>query len=162
MSHKEKYPGLKQRLRNAVQQEREAILDELPYEIGYCKPPQATRFSSSNQPLRRGGRKQCKDPVSILLNELFESIEVTEHGKPRKMSKCQVGMRQLVNKSTTGDLKALNILLGILQRFSHVHGASDADVSKAKFEDSKRSVREQMRKLLQARAKDPEPGATLP
>ncbi len=164
MSHKEKHPGLKQRLRNAAQQEREAILDELPYEVGYGKPPQATQFSSSYQPLRRRGRKRCKDPLEILLNELFALIEVTEHGRARKMPKFQVGAHLFTNKVATGDPKAFTTALDILLRPSAARGASDADASKARFEDSKRSVREQIRKLLQACAKNRngQPGATLP
>jgi Family of unknown function (DUF5681) len=164
MSHKQKHPGLKQRLRKAARLEREAILNELPYQVGYGKPPEAGRFSSSNQPAKRGGRKRCKDPLEILLNELSERIEVTEHGRPRKMSKLQVGARQFANKVATGDAKAFTIALGILRQPSPCDGTSDADVSKAKFEDSKRSVREQMRKLLQARTQDAggQPGAPLP
>jgi Family of unknown function (DUF5681) len=156
MSNEKDDPGLKQRLRNADKQEREAILDELPYEVGYGKPPQTTRFSSSNQPAKRGAREPCKDPVEILLNELFARIAVTEHGRARKMPKFQVGMRQLANKVANGDLRALNTALGILPRPSPNDGTSKADDSKAKFEDSKRSLREQLRKLLQARAKDPD------
>ncbi len=120
------------------------------YEIGRGKPPQATRFSSTNQPLRRGRRKACTDPIKILFNELFAPVEVTEHGRSRKMPKLQVVMRQLVNKSTTGDLKALNILFGILLRFSPVHDASDADVSKAKSEDAKQKLHDLVLKLAQA------------
>ncbi len=163
MSHKEKHPGLKQRLRKAARQERKAILDEVGYPVGYCKPPRASQFSSTNQPLRRRGRKQFKDPFEIFFKELFGLVDVTEHGRTRKMSKLQVVMRQLVNKSTTGDPKAFTTALGILLRPSPNDGASDADVSKAKSEDTKRGLREQMRKLLQAQTEEAhaQPGATV-
>ncbi len=137
---------------------------EKNYEVGYGNPPQATRFSSSNQPLRRRGRKPCEDPRSALLKQLAVRIEVTEQGRSRKMSKLEVGMCQFANKVAKGDPKALNTALDILLRPSAGRGASDADMSKARFEDSKRSIREQMSKLLHARTQDPngQPGAPLP
>jgi Family of unknown function (DUF5681) len=120
------------------------------YEIGYGKPPQATRFSSTNQPLRRGGRKRCKDPSEILLNELFALIEVTEHGRTRKMPKFQVGAHQFATKVATGDPKAFTTALGILLRLSASRGASDAGVSNAKFEDAKQKLHDLVLKLAHA------------
>ncbi len=123
---------------------------EKNYEVGYGNPPQATRFSSSNQPLRRRGRKPYKNPFAALLNALFAPIEVTEHGRTRKMSKLEVGMCQFANKVAKGDPKALNTALGILLRPWPVYEASDVDVSKAKSEDAKRSLHDLVLKLAQA------------
>ena len=157
--------GLKQRLRNAGRDERAAILEDLPYEVGFGKPPPAGRFSKDNQPTRRGRRKRARDPISILDEELSATIEVIDGGRPRRMSKFRVGARQFANSLATGDSKAMAKVLDHYRKSGRLGAsafdrASDADAVRADFDHSRQSLRDQLNKLLQS-ATEKKHGADL-
>src|SRR5512139_3184948 len=100
--------GLKQRLRQADGEQRGAILDGLPYEVGFGKPPQNTRFALGNQAGKRGRPKNSENLDTIVKEEFDAKIVVTEGGKSRKLSKRRVGVRQLANKVASGDIKSFS------------------------------------------------------
>ena len=115
MSKKKKL-GLKDRLRDADGDERSAILSGLPYEVGFGKPPQNTRFAAGNQAGMRGRPKGSENLNTIVREEFNAKIVVTEGGKPRKLSKRRVGVRQLANKVASGDIKSFAIYLELLRK----------------------------------------------
>jgi hypothetical protein len=113
---KSKELGLKARLRETDGEERGAILESLPYAVGFGKPPQSTRFAVGNQAGRRG-RPKGSENLDIIVREEFDAkVEVTESGKPRKLSKRRIAMRQLANKAASGDLKSLALYLEFLRK----------------------------------------------
>ena len=113
---KKKELGLKARLREVDGEERGAILDGLPYEVGFGKPPRNNRFSPGNQAGKRGRPKGSENLATSLDEELDAKIEVTDGGKARKLSKRRVAIRQLVNKAATGDTKALAMWFELLRK----------------------------------------------
>lgn len=113
---KKKELGLKARLREANGEERGAILDGLPYEVGFGKPPQKTRFATGNQAGKKGRPKGSENLVTIIREEFDAKVEVTEGGKPRKLSKRRVAVRQVANKAASGDIKSFAIYLELLAR----------------------------------------------
>jgi hypothetical protein len=115
MSKKKKL-GLKDRLRDADGDERGAILSGLPYEVGFGKPPQNTRFAAGNQAGTRGRPKGSENLNTIVREEFDAKIEVTEGGKPRLLSKRRIGVRQVANKVASGDVKAFSIYLELLRK----------------------------------------------
>jgi hypothetical protein len=108
--------GLKARLRNADKEERTELLEGLPYEVGFGKPPRATRFKHGNKAGQRGRPKGSENVITILEQEAAVPIEVTDGGKRCKMSKRRVGLRQLANKVASGDIKALTLYLELLRK----------------------------------------------
>jgi hypothetical protein len=86
------------------------------YDVGYGKPPVHTRFkkgSSGNPRGRPGGSKN----LGTLLNEaLNERVVVVENDRRRKISKRQVIIAQLVNRSAKADLRAIKMILDIQQQ----------------------------------------------
>jgi hypothetical protein len=94
--------GLKTRLREANAEERGAILHALPYNVGFGKPPQNTRFATGNQAGKRGTPKGSENLDIIVREEFDAKVEVTDAGKPRNLSKRRIGVRQLANKVATG------------------------------------------------------------
>jgi hypothetical protein len=108
--------GLKTLLRDAGRPERASVIDGLPYEVGFGKPPKQHRFSSERQPERRGRPKGSENMASILTEELAAAIEVTEGGKRRRRSKQRVAVVQLVNKAASGDIKALALLIELIRK----------------------------------------------
>jgi hypothetical protein len=52
----------------------------------------------------------------MLEDELNVTVEVTEGGRRRKLSKAQISVRQVANKSAGGDLKAFLAAVDLLRR----------------------------------------------
>ena len=85
------------------------------YEVGYGKPPQNTQFKkgqSGNPRGRPSGSKNLATLVSVALNE---PVTVVENGGRRKITKREAITKQLVNKSTKADWRAIKILLDIVR-----------------------------------------------
>jgi len=99
--------GLKQLLSEArTDEERQAILDGLPHEVGFAKPPKSTRFKKGQSGNPKGRTKGALNLATVLSNQLNEKIEVKEGGRVRKKTKGEVLVTQVVNKAAGGDLKA--------------------------------------------------------
>lgn len=112
--------GLKQQLREATEDERAAIINGLPYETGFGKPPEHTRFQAGNNHGRRGRPKGSENFHTILARELDAQVEVNEGGKRRKLRKREVAVWKVVNKAMQGDLKAVTLCVQLEQK----HGLS--------------------------------------
>lgn len=108
--------NLKQRMQNAAPEERKAIRDGLPYEVGFGKPPSKSQFKPGNTYGRRGRPKGAENLHTILAEEFEAKIEVNEGGKRRRLSKRRVAMRQLANQGVKGDLKALALYAELLRK----------------------------------------------
>src|SRR5215469_1502966 len=85
------------------------------YEVGYGKPPRHTQFKKGQSGNPRGRPPEAKN-LSTLLNEaLNERVVVTDSGGRRRVSKRAAIIKQLVNRSAKADMRALKILLDMLQ-----------------------------------------------
>jgi hypothetical protein len=63
------------------------------------------------------GRKKRKT-VSVLIEEaLARRISVDENGRPRKISVEEIIIRRVVNAAAKGDLKAVQLLLQLRERY---------------------------------------------
>jgi Family of unknown function (DUF5681) len=119
---------------------------EPEYQVGYGKPPRHTRFKPgvSGNPL---GRPKDSKNLSTLVHEaLNERVVVAENGRRRKVSKRQAIITQLVNRSAQADLKATQILLGIMQ---DIERRSEAEPAEATFDAADKKVIEQLKVRLQ-------------
>ena len=86
-------------------------------EVGYKKPPKASRFQKgrSGNP---SGRRRKAPGIPELLAKIAEQ-KVLTHGKngPKSMSKIEAILTQLANKAASGDLKAAKTFTELLIRF---------------------------------------------
>jgi hypothetical protein len=85
------------------------------YEVGYRKPPIATRFqkgTSGNPSGRPKKHAQPLDPGTVLQSIDNEEIVVIDNGKRKRMTKAEIGFRQLFTKATRGDLTAARLCAG--------------------------------------------------
>ena len=83
------------------------------YEIGYGKPPTASRF----QPGRSGnprGRPRTKNLKTDLAEELAERVKITENGRQVKISKQRLLIKALAAKAVKGDTRAASILINLV------------------------------------------------
>jgi hypothetical protein len=76
------------------------------YEVGYGKPPVATRFKKGNAANRRGRPRSSKNLATLLEHALDEPVAIAEKGERRKLTKRDLVIKQLVNKSAEADLRA--------------------------------------------------------
>jgi len=83
----------------------------IAYTVGNKRPPIETRFGGprGNQP---GRRKGSKGRMTVIDEELNARVFVQGQGR---IPKFRVAVRQLVNKAASGDLRAINQLLRLVQ-----------------------------------------------
>lgn len=119
---------------------------EPDYEVGYGKPPRHTRFKPGVSGNPRGRPKDAKNLSTLVHDALNEQVVVTENGRRRKVSKSQAIITQLLNRSAQADLKATQILLGIMQGIEH---RSEAGADEPTFDSADEKILEQLRARLQ-------------
>jgi Family of unknown function (DUF5681) len=90
------------------------------YEVGYRKPPVATRFqkgTSGNPSGRPKKLAQPLDPGMVLQSIDNEEIVVIDNGKRKRMTKAEIGFRQLFTKATRGDLTAARLIVVMAAKY---------------------------------------------
>ena len=105
------------------------------YEVGYGKPPSHSRFPKGRSGNPAGRPARSKNMTTLLAKALDEVITVIENGRRRKVSKREAIAAQLVNRSAGADLKAIGMVLSILEgaevstatQAAEPIGSSDAD-----------------------------------
>ena len=113
------------------------------YEVGYGKPPRHTRFKKGQSGNPRGRPRGAKNLPTLLSEALNERVIVTENGGQRSITKRQAIITQLVNRSATADLRAIKILLDIVQEIERQTEPVSAETSSFTLADEK--VIEQLR-----------------
>ena len=111
--------------------------DERDYEVGYGKPPPHTQFVKGPSGNPRGRPPGAKNMKTLLNKALNELVVVTDQGGRRKLSKREAIVAQLVNRSAKADLKAIQILLGLLHE---IEGDSDPHPSDPIFTEADQQI----------------------
>ena len=101
--------------------------DKPDYKVGYKKPPLHTRFRKGQSGNPRGRPRGSKNLSTLLTDALNEPVVVTEDGKRRKISKRELGIRQLVNKFAMAEAQATKILLGLMQERDRLAAETSAE-----------------------------------
>jgi hypothetical protein len=76
------------------------------YEVGYKKPPRATRFKkgrSGNPKGRPKGRDRLGD---VIIDALHEPVRINTADGPKTLSKIEAVIASLTNKTFSGDKRA--------------------------------------------------------
>ena len=94
------------------------------YRVGYKKPPLHTRFRKGQSGNPRGRPRGSKNLSTLLTDALNEPVVVTEDGRRRKISKRELGVRQLANKFAMAEAQATKILLGLMQERERLAAAA--------------------------------------
>jgi hypothetical protein len=90
------------------------------YEVGYGKPPTATRFQkgrSGNPSGRPKKNPQSLDPGVVLQSIDSETIVVVDNGKRKRMTKAEISFRQQFTKAIKGDLGAARLIIRMAPRY---------------------------------------------
>jgi len=86
------------------------------YQVGDGKPPRHTGFQKGRSGNPKGRPKGSKNLATLLTEALDEKVQVTEDGKRRRVTKRELVIKQLVNKSASADLRAIKQLTDIVER----------------------------------------------
>src|SRR6266478_4511336 len=96
--------------------------DEHDYKVGPGRPPLHTRFRKG-QSGNPGGRGK-KQLSTLLADALNEPAFVTIDGERRKITKREAVVLQLVDKSTSADLRATKMLFDMMKEAEHKAGVA--------------------------------------
>ena len=88
--------------------------DKADYKVGYKKPPLHSRFQKGQSGNPRGRPRGSKNFSTLLTDALNEPVVVTEDGRRRKISKRELGFKQLANKFAMAEAQATKMLLGLM------------------------------------------------
>ena len=94
------------------------------YEIGRGKPPRHAGFQKGRSGNPKGRPRGSKNLGTLLSQALDEKVMVTEDGLRRRVTKRELVVKQLVNKSASADLCAIKQLIDIVERVEGRSGAS--------------------------------------
>jgi hypothetical protein len=83
--------------------------------VGYGKPPQATRFVKGTSGNPKGRPKGSLNVASVFMKTLREKVVVNENGHRRTVTKLEAAVKQLVNKAAGGEQRSMRLLLELAQ-----------------------------------------------
>jgi hypothetical protein len=88
--------------------------DKPDYKVGYKRPPLHTRFQKGQSGNPRGRPRGSKNFSTLLTDALNEPVVVTEDGRRRRISKRELGFKQLANKFAMAEAQTTKMLLGLM------------------------------------------------
>ena len=85
------------------------------YSVGYGKPPKHAQFRKGQSGNPNGRPKGTLNFATVLTRTLREQVVINENGRRQTVTKLEAAVKQLVNKSASGDLAALRQLVMLVQ-----------------------------------------------
>lgn len=79
--------------------------------VGYCNPPGGTRFKKGVSGNPKGRPKGSLNVATVFMKTLRERVVINENGQRKTVTKLEAALKQLVNKSASGDIRALRQLI---------------------------------------------------
>ena len=120
-----------------------SIADENHTEFPPTKPPRRP-----NRPLTTRSVTASR-PATPLSEALDEKVTVTENGRRQRVTKRELVIKQLVNKSASADLLAIKQLTDIVQGVERRTGASQALPSPPAFTAADEEVIAELKKRME-------------
>lgn len=88
----------------------------MTYEIGYRRPPKASRFTKGTSGNPKGRPKGSKNAQAIWDQELNRKVTMTLNGRKRKVTLLHAMILQALNAGMQGDQKSRLALLEFLRK----------------------------------------------
>ncbi len=90
--------------------------EDRPYEVGYGKPPRASRFQTGVSGNPKGRPRGSKNLATVVLKESRKKITINGPRGRREVTKLEATVMQLANKSAQGDLRAAREFIPLIGR----------------------------------------------
>jgi hypothetical protein len=101
-------------------------------DIGYRKPPKASRWRKGQSGNRRGRKKGVRNLKTELAEELGEIVKIKEQGLAKTITKQRALIKALTAKAVQGDARAANVLINMMFRLLHPDLIDDVPTKLAK------------------------------
>ncbi len=85
------------------------------YEVGYCKPPEDTRFKPGQSGNPKGRPRGARNFRTVVRATLDEKVTLRDGERTRKVSVMEAIVRKCVNGALKGDPKAFSSLLQLIR-----------------------------------------------
>ena len=106
------------------------------YAVGYKKPPVHTQFKPGQSGNPKGRpRRRRRDLATEIQDELRVRITATEGGRKIRISKREALVKALINKTLTGDIRAMKLLLEMIHRRNGDEPISWVDIVTGAYEN---------------------------
>ncbi len=135
--------------------------DPRDYDVGYKKPPVASRFKKGNNANPRGRPSRSKVLAAVLKQALDEPAQ-DENGQRRRQTKREQVIRRLVEKSAGADLAATKLLFELLHKADPNAVAADPADAAPLGQDALELLKQRLARLAQAQAVDRGPADQPP
>jgi Family of unknown function (DUF5681) len=86
-------------------------------EVGYGRPPKASRFAPGKSGNPRGRPKGSRSVGAILNGIMSQKVTVSEGGRTRRVSRLEVMLLRLANDAARGDARITKLLLELNDRY---------------------------------------------
>jgi hypothetical protein len=83
--------------------------------VGYCNPPEHTRFKKGQSGNPNGRPKGSLNMATVLERTLREKVIINQNGRRKTVTKLEAALKQLIDKATSGELKALQLLSALVR-----------------------------------------------
>ena len=83
--------------------------------VGYGRPPMTTRFRPGQSGNPRGRPKGARNLGTLVAAALSERVAINENGRRRRITKFEATVKQLVNRAASGEARATQFLLALVQ-----------------------------------------------
>jgi hypothetical protein len=87
------------------------------YEVGFRRPPVATRFKPGNIGNPKGRPKKKQTVGQIIESALMTKVTVVENGRSKTMTAEEVIIRKLTLDAANGDKRAIQTLFSLRDRY---------------------------------------------
>jgi hypothetical protein len=87
------------------------------HEVGYGRPPKATRFAPGRSGNPRGRPRGSRSVGAILKGIMNQKVAVSEGGQVRRVSRLEVMLLRLANDAARGDARVTKLLLELNDRY---------------------------------------------
>ena len=123
------------------------------YEIGYGKPPLSTQFKKGNRANPRG-RPRGSQSLAKILQRALDAPAGDRDGKRRRLTKREVMIRGLVERSAGSDLAATKLLFELLGKADPAAIAPDPAEAAPLGEDALTRLKQRLARLARAQLAD--------
>jgi Family of unknown function (DUF5681) len=115
-------------------------------QIGYGKPPKATRFKKGKTGNPKGRPKAARNFKTDLMEEMREKVVIREGERSRKIPKQRAVIKTLVARTLKGDPRATDTLVNVLLKVLDPEG--EAPITGQPLNSEERDVLESLKARL--------------